>query len=98
MNTSSKLVDLELAKRALSRPPDTAQQVACRAGTLWITQDNDPRDIILEPGESFTVDGHRPVILYALQAATLTMRTASAGAAPARQAHRRPAAPGLALE
>ena len=30
--------------------------VACLAGTLWITQSNDPRDIVLEAGESFVLD------------------------------------------
>jgi hypothetical protein len=30
--------------------------VACRDGAVWITQSNDPRDIVLGAGESFVLD------------------------------------------
>jgi hypothetical protein len=35
-------------------------------GTLWITIDNDPRDIVLDPGESFVVDTDEPLFAMAL--------------------------------
>jgi hypothetical protein len=35
-------------------------------GTLWITIDGDPRDIVLEAGESFVVDVDRPMVVAAL--------------------------------
>ena len=35
-------------------------------GTLWVTIDNDPRDIVLDPGESFTVDSDAPLFVMAL--------------------------------
>ena len=35
-------------------------------GTLWITIDNDPRDIVLDPGESFVVDSDHPLFVMAL--------------------------------
>ena len=35
-------------------------------GTLWITIDNDPRDIVLDPGESFVVDSNRPLVVLPL--------------------------------
>jgi Protein of unknown function (DUF2917) len=31
-------------------------RVSCVEGALWITQSNDPRDIILHGGESFVLD------------------------------------------
>ncbi len=35
-------------------------------GTLWITIDHDPRDIVLDPSESFTVDSDAPLFVMAL--------------------------------
>lgn len=35
-------------------------------GTLWITIDHDPRDIVLEVGEAFTVDADQSVVVTAL--------------------------------
>ena len=89
---------LSLAKTALYRFADTAQQITCGSGSLWITQDNDPRDIILAPGESFTTDGRHQVIAYALDPATLSVSAASVMPAPRRQVHRGGRASGLALE
>lgn len=31
-------------------------RVVCLTGTLWLTQDNDPRDIVLEPGDGATIE------------------------------------------
>ena len=39
--------------------------VVCRAGTIWITQENDPRDIYLSAGESFTFDRPGTVLISA---------------------------------
>jgi hypothetical protein len=36
------------------------------AGTLWVTIDNDPRDIVLEPGDGFDVVSAEPLIVEAL--------------------------------
>ena len=30
--------------------------VECLEGAVWITQSNDPRDMVLNPGESFVLD------------------------------------------
>ncbi len=70
MQTAAQPLDLILAKRALYQLAPAAQQITCRTGTLWITQDNDPRDIILAAGESFITDGRHQVIAYALDPAT----------------------------
>ena len=87
MNTSTHTIDLELAKRKLYRLPGDAQEVTVRAGTVWVTLDNDPRDIILEPGESFRPDGRPNVFLYALDPARLSVRTAGAEHTPSWRAH-----------
>lgn len=36
------------------------------AGTLWVTIDGDPRDQILQTGESLVVDSTQPVLVSAL--------------------------------
>jgi hypothetical protein len=41
-------------------------RLASAGGTLWVTMDNDRRDIVLEPGDSFDVDGGEPVLICAL--------------------------------
>lgn len=48
-------------------------------GTLWITVDNDPRDIVLDPGESFVVDSDERLFVMALgERATLDVCSQSA--------------------
>ena len=39
--------------------------VMCCAGTIWITQENDARDIYLSAGESFTFDRPGTVLISA---------------------------------
>lgn len=81
MNTAA-LLDREeftLAARALLDVPDiSGTQVACRRGSLWITLDNDPRDIVLEAGESFFSTEHRRALIYAFQASVVALRTVAA--------------------
>jgi hypothetical protein len=48
-------------------------------GSLWITQDGDPRDIILESGESFRVERCEPVVIGAFGDSDIQLcRTTSA--------------------
>ena len=57
---------------------NAAQGTLLRAvtGTLWVTIDNDPRDIVLDPGESFVVDTGQPLFVMALgERATLDLCT-----------------------
>ena len=42
------------------------QRVECLTGALWVTQDGDPRDIVLEPGESFAFDHRGDALISAL--------------------------------
>ncbi len=98
MYTAAHTQELELAKRGLYRLPDEAEQVTVRSGTVWVTQGNDPRDIILEPGQSFIPDGHGQVVLYALAPASITVRTAAGTRTPLRPPRRDPATRDLVLE
>jgi hypothetical protein len=49
----------------------------CDEGCVWITLDDDPRDIVLEAGDSFETDQRRHAIVYALRPSMLTVRTPS---------------------
>ncbi|MCO5106124.1 MAG: DUF2917 domain-containing protein [Burkholderiaceae bacterium] len=59
---------IPLAAQALARLPDaTSTRIVCEAGSVWITIDNDPRDIVLAPGQSFLVDRRAGALIYALE-------------------------------
>lgn len=71
MKTSSKLVALAMSKSSLYRLQKSANRITCQFGSIWITQDNDLKDIVLESGDSFTHEGVGDVLLYALEPAAL---------------------------
>lgn len=48
--------------------------VDCVDGCLWITQENDLRDIVVSGGQSFTLDRPGLAILYACRPSTISMR------------------------
>jgi hypothetical protein len=59
-----------------------AVHLASAAGTLWVTIDNDPRDIVLEAGDGFDVVGEAPLLVEALGGpAVLELRAADEPAA-----------------
>lgn len=65
----------ELAKRelvVLSEARD--HELTCTVGELWITRDGEGRDVILGAGQSYRVDGAGPVVVSALEAATVHVR------------------------
>lgn len=41
-------------------------RVDCLDGSVWITQEGDPRDVVLDAGQSFTLDRGGTVIVCAL--------------------------------
>lgn len=78
---------LALAKGAMVSVPDIdGFHLHCREGSLWLTLDHDPRDIVLEAGARYTGSGHRRALIYALEKSCLTLRPAHAArSSPARQ-------------
>lgn len=90
--TKPQALGIALPARAMFEIPDVAGlKIRCVAGCLWLTLDNDPRDLILEPGDSYDGTVHRRAIVYALKDAKLAVAAASAGA-------QRPALPRLQLQ
>lgn len=72
-------MDIELQPQALYRLPDAAGvRIACRSGSVWITLDDDPRDIVLEAGGSFTTGEHRRALVFAFEGSSLRVEGAPA--------------------
>lgn len=46
---------------------DGSVMVRCASGSLWITQDGDPKDVILAADESYRAERSEPMHLSALQ-------------------------------
>jgi len=47
--------------------------IAVVEGQVWLTQPNDLRDHVLQPGESFAFDGHGRVVIQALGDASVLL-------------------------
>ena len=45
--------------------------IACLAGSIWVTLDNDMRDMILHAGHSFTVESNQRILIQALDTARI---------------------------
>lgn len=57
------------ALQCITRP--MGWRIECIAGRAWITHDRDPRDTVLDAGESHTCDRPERLIVQALEALTL---------------------------
>lgn len=47
--------------------------ITCNAGTLWLTIDNDPLDVILDAGQSHHCDTASKLLIHALADARLSV-------------------------
>jgi hypothetical protein len=50
--------------------------VQCLLGALWLTQDGDPRDIVLTTGDRFTLDRDGIAVIFATADSTLALSAA----------------------
>ena len=67
MNTDLKLPAISLRHGGAHRiDAGKGLVVQCLTGTLWLTQDNDPRDIVLEAGDGATIERDGLSIVSAL--------------------------------
>jgi hypothetical protein len=74
MNVRLNTPPVCLAKsQAVTLTDAVGSEITCLGGALWITQDEDPRDIVLQSGESFTLDRKGPAIVWALAASSVEM-------------------------
>jgi len=83
INTSNARLALA-ARRGLRLQDARGAKLRAVQGTLWVTIDNDLRDIVLDPGESFVVDSNSPLVVMPLgDCATVDVKSA----APSSGAH-----------
>lgn len=69
------------ARRSLRLAGARGTRLRAVQGTLWVTIDNDPRDIVLAPGDSFVVDSDRTVVAMPIGAcASVDVKAPPAGA------------------
>ena len=65
---------IELRKGAIHRLRNAlGQRVEALAGSLWITIDNDTRDVIVKSGEGFSVDRPGDALISALEDARFVL-------------------------
>jgi len=88
---SSSLFQVSLPTRSIFSVPDGAGVgIECRSGSVWVTLDRDPRDIVLAPGERFEGSEHRRVLVSALEASCITVSDAQPAAMPLPTRRRSP--------
>lgn len=46
---------------------DRSVVVRCAAGSLWLTHDGDPKDVVLDRNQSYRAERQDPLRVYALQ-------------------------------
>lgn len=67
MKPSTHARRLQLEESQLVRLTDACgTQIACRAGTLWITVDGELDDVVIERGQTHVLRTRQPVIVQAL--------------------------------
>jgi hypothetical protein len=77
MGTSLRHPLTELPLGATLRIDDGRDRaIAVFEGQVWITQESDPRDIVIGPGESFTFDRPGLALVQAFRSARLTLMDA----------------------
>jgi hypothetical protein len=77
MATLTHRTEMQLAREELLALDDIrGTRLRCLEGSIWLTLARDPRDIVLEPGDSFVVDRDGVTLLHALAPTRLWVETA----------------------
>ena len=72
MNCHPAKFSSQLAKREILRLPNAAgTELTCLQGTLWVTEDADPSDRVLQPGQSLRLQRPGTALVMALKPATV---------------------------
>ena len=65
LNLDARTLDKGRIRRIRETRP-FGHRIECLSGSLWITQDGDSRDIVLAPGDSFSLDRAGDALISAL--------------------------------
>lgn len=80
MNDTRQVQRIEIGLRELLVIDDArGQLLTCESGELWITQEDDRRDVILQPGRSWRIDRRGPLVLSAFKPVTASLAHTEAG-------------------
>lgn len=66
-----------LSRQVFNLRARKGQRIECRTGQLWITQDGDPRDVILDANQCFTLDRSGHTLVSALEDSSFMLRNAA---------------------
>jgi hypothetical protein len=84
MLASPMLEPIALAARAVHRIENgRGMRVSCIRGPTWVTQESDPRDLVLASGQSAVLDRGGVAVVYAFRDAVITVGPAWQLPAPA---------------
>ena len=76
---------LELRKNQMLRMDDARDAtIVCVKGELWITQDEDQRDLVVPAGGSFTLDRDGMAVISALEASSVWLQEPHCAGSAAR--------------
>ena len=67
-------------KQLLKVRSGVGHTIVCHSGSVWLTQDRDRRDIVLDAGESFALDRDGLVLVQALEQSTISIAARLPGA------------------
>lgn len=81
-NRSSRCVGLS-RHETRSFPGQPGLRIASRRGDVWITQDGDPRDVVIAAGQSHVLDRVGAVYVQALDAACVLLPEPAVSSRPA---------------
>lgn len=71
---SQQIVELERGA-VLPLPHARGTSIACIGGVVWVTNDDDPNDVVLEPGQGIQLCG-KGTLVYALHPARVAIEAA----------------------
>lgn len=83
MDIRFRQADITLDRgRSLQVQDGMGVRVRCRGGSVWITQHLDRRDVVLSPGEDFTLDRPGLAIVHAMRCAHIALDEPASEAQP----------------
>ena len=68
------------AGQVLSLDDAEGTTLAAERGTLWVTEEGDARDHIIEPGETFVIAKAGRTVVQAMQSASISLQQAGSAA------------------
>jgi hypothetical protein len=78
MNLSFHHAHITLERRGWIHLLDAAgMRIACRSGTVWVTQYLDTRDVVLRPGDSLEIDRRGVTVVHATECASVRLEEGS---------------------